>query len=250
MIERSEQDGILTLKLAHGKASALDLEFLEALDRALIEAGESDARAVIVTGTGSILSAGVDLFRLVDGGADYAERLYPALTRMCLDLFTLPKPVVMAVNGHAIAGGAVIAIAGDYKLMVNEKARIGVPELLVGVPLPPMVLELLRFAVPPQHLQSLLYTGRTVPADEALRLGLIDEAVPAETLLPRAHEVATQFAALPPDAFRLAKRQLRDKAVSWMRRYANEFDRDALESWKNPATHALIREYLAKTVKK
>ncbi|HEX9983797.1 MAG TPA: enoyl-CoA hydratase/isomerase family protein [Thermoanaerobaculia bacterium] len=250
MIERSEQDGILTLKLAHGKVSALDLELLEALSRALIEAGESDARAVILTGTGSSFSAGVDLFRIVDGGPDYVEQFYPALSRMCVDLFSLAKPVVAAVNGHAIAGGAVMAFAADYKLMVADKARIGVPELLAGVPLPPSVIEVLRFALPPQHLQAMVYTGRTVTASEAQQQGLIDEAVTAEALLPRALEVATQLAALPPEGFRLAKRQLRDKALTWSKRYIGEFDRDAMAHWKTPETHARIRDYLARTVRK
>ena len=136
MIERSQRDGILTLRLAHGKASALDLELIEATALALAEA--RDARAVILTGTGSIFSAGVDLYRLVDGGAEYTEQFVPALSRMLLDLFSFPKPLVVAVNGHAIAGGCIMTLAGDYRLMAGGNGRIGIPELLVGVPFPPM----------------------------------------------------------------------------------------------------------------
>ena len=87
MIEYTRNDDIITLRLAHGKASALDLELVEATALAFAEAAESDAAAVILTGTGSIFSAGVDLFRLVDGGRDYAERFVPALSRMLLDAF-------------------------------------------------------------------------------------------------------------------------------------------------------------------
>jgi enoyl-CoA hydratase len=248
MIERTEQDSIVTLRLAHGKASAMDLELVDALALVIAEIAASDARAVVVTGTGSIFSAGVDLFRFLDGGTEYAERFVPALSRMLLDLFAMPKPLIVAVNGHAIAGGCILTLAGDYRLMASGNGRIGIPELLVGVPFPPSVIEALRFALPPQHLQMLIYTGRTVTPDEALRLGIVDEVV--DDLPARTAEIARHFASLPPRAFALAKRQLRDKAIDRAKHYAAELDREVLEAWSDPATHARIREYLAKTVKK
>jgi enoyl-CoA hydratase len=251
MIERSDHDGVTTLRLAHGKASALDLEFIDAIARAIAEVTASnDTRAVILTGTHSIFSAGVDLFRLVDGGREYVDRFVPALARMMLELFALPKPLVVAVNGHAIAGGCIFTLAGDYRLMVSGTARIGIPELLVGVPFPPSVIEAVRFAVPPQHLQMLMYTGRTFTADDALRHGLIDEIADAASLETRAQEIARQFAALPPRAFALAKRQVRDKTIDRAKHYANEFGKEVQELWSDPETIGRIREYLAKTVKK
>ncbi|HUP62482.1 MAG TPA: enoyl-CoA hydratase/isomerase family protein [Thermoanaerobaculia bacterium] len=260
MIERSQTGGILTLRLAHGKASALDLEFMDAIALAFAEGAEADA--VILTGTGSIFSAGVDLFRLLEQGAEYTNRFVPALSRLMLDLFSFPKPLVVAVNGHAIAGGCIMTLAADYRLMAGGNGRIGIPELLVGVPFPPSVIEAVRFAVPPQHLQSLMFTGRTVLADEALRLGLIDEVVDGRAdvssaqadgtsaLLARAGEVARQLAALPARAFQLAKRQLREKTISRAKRYNAEFDDEVRALWSDPATHQRIRDYLAKTVKK
>src|SRR5215468_11136285 len=133
MIERSERDGILTLRLAHGKASALDVELLDALLRELEGAAE-DVRALILTGTGSIFSAGVDLFRLVREGADYVRLFLPLLCRFLRTLFTFPRPVVAAANGHAIAGGCILVLAADVRLMAEGAGRVGVPELLVGVP--------------------------------------------------------------------------------------------------------------------
>src|SRR5215475_971404 len=106
MIERSQHEGILTLRLAHGKASAIDIELLDALLRELDGVAE-DVRALILTGTGSIFSAGVDLFRLTLEGADYVRRFLPLLSRFVRTLFTFPRPVVAAANGHAIAGGCV-----------------------------------------------------------------------------------------------------------------------------------------------
>jgi enoyl-CoA hydratase len=251
MIERTHAGSITTLRLAHGKASALDVELVDAVALALAEAAADDGvRAVLFTGTGSIFSAGVDLFRLADGGRDYAARFFPGLSRMLLDVFAFPKPLVVAVNGHAIAGGCVFTLAGDYRLMAQGNGRIGLPELHVGVAFPPSVIEVLRFALPSQHLQTLLYRGKTMLPDEALQRGLIDEVVDPADLLARATEVAEQLASLPPRNFAIAKHQLREPFVDRARHYANELDGEILEIWAAPETHERVREYVARTVKK
>ena len=249
MIERDEQDGIVTLRLAHGKASALDAELLEALDAALDETERSGARALILTGSGSIFSAGVDLFRLTNDGAPYVERFYPVLVSAIRRLFGFPRPVVAALNGHAIAGGCVLAQACDFRIMAAGKGRIGVPELLVGVPFPPLVLEVMRFAAPPQHLQQIVYSGQTFLPEEALAKGLLDEVVDADALASRAHELASKLAAINPASFRLTKAQLRADAIERAERM-RWIDEEGRAIWSAPETHAHIREYLARTVGK
>src|SRR5215813_3860276 len=187
MIELSQHEGILTLRLTHGKASALDVELLDALLRELDGVGE-EVRALILTGTGSIFSAGVDLFRLTQGGAEYVRRFLPLLSRFVRTLFAFPRPVVAAANGHAIAGGCIIVLAADARLMAEGSGRIGIPELLVGVPFPAAPLEVVRFAVPQDKVQSLIYSGRTLLPQEALTAGLVDEVVASDNLLARARE--------------------------------------------------------------
>jgi enoyl-CoA hydratase len=248
MIARSEHEGVVTLRLAHGKASAIDVELLDALLTELNGVPE-DVRAVILTGTGSIFSAGVDLFRLTREGADYVRRFLPLLSRFVRALFTFPRPVVAAVNGHAIAGGAVAMLACDARLMAEGTGTIGVPELLVGVPFPAAALEVVRFAVPPDKVQSLLYTGRTVPVREALAGGLIDEVVAPAALLGRAQELAEQLARIPPAAFRLTKQSLRAPALERIEK-AVEQDRAVLDVWAAAETLAHIREYLRRTLGK
>jgi enoyl-CoA hydratase len=112
-----------------------------------------------LTGTGSIFSAGVDLFRITRDGPDYVRTVVPLLSRVLCKLFAFRMPVVAALNGHAIAGGCVIALAADVRLMAERAGKIGVPELLVGVPFPAAALEVVRFAVPRDKLQSLIYSG-------------------------------------------------------------------------------------------
>jgi enoyl-CoA hydratase len=249
MIERSQHEGILTLRLAHGKASALDVELLEALLREL-EGLATDVRALVLTGTGSIFSAGVDLFRLTQGGADYVRRFLPLLSRFLRTLFSFPRPVVAAANGHAIAGGCVLVLACDIRLMAEGAGRIGLPELLVGVPFPAAALEVVRFAVPPDNVQSLLYTGRTLPPQEALAAGLVDEVVAPENLLARAREVAGRLAQVPPQVYRLTKQALRAPAVERIERAGEPQDQAALEVWAAAETRAHVREYLRRTLGK
>ena len=236
MIERTEDGGIVTLRLAHGKVSALDLEFGEEFRRQL--AGCREARAVILTGTGSSFSAGVDLFRMTNDGAEYVERFWPSLTALLEELFLFPRPVVAAANGHAIAGGCLVVAACDYRLM--SAGRIGVPELLVGVPFPAIAVEILKFAAG-RDAQALAYSGVTLGPDDARARGLVDEVVAPDHLLARARVVAEQLAAIPAESFRITKLQLR--------RGAN-VDAEAKAVWTRPEVHAHIRDYLARTVHK
>ncbi len=249
MIARSQREGVLTLRLAHGKASALDVELLDALLHELHGIAE-DVRALILTGTGSIFSAGVDLFRLTREGAGYVRHFLPLLSRFLRKLISFPRPVVAAVNGHAIAGGCVIVLACDARLMAEGVGRIGVPELLVGVPFPAAALEIVRFAVPGEKVQSLLYTGRTLSAGDALGAGLVDEVVAPGALLTRAQELAQQLALIPPAVFRLTKESLRAEVLERIDRASERQDKAALDVWSAPQTHAHIREYLRRTLGK
>jgi enoyl-CoA hydratase len=249
MIARSQHEDVLTLRLVHGKVNALDVELLDAMARELDGVAE-DVRALVLTGTGSVFSAGVDLFRITRDGADYVRRFLPLLARVLRTLFAFPRPVVAAVNGHAVAGGCVIALAADVRLMAEGDGTIGLPELLVGVPFPTAALEVVRFAVPGERLESLIYTGRTLAAREALEAGLVDEVVAPGDLLNRAQAVARRLALIPPPVYRLTKQALRAEALERIEQAGDLPDRAALEVWSAAETHAHIREYLHRTLGK
>lgn len=249
MITRELHEGVLTLRMEHGKANAMDLELCDELRLELESAAESaDVAAVVLTGTGSIFSAGVDLPRMISAGGDYVQRFVESLDAAFRSLFLLPQPAVAAINGHAIAGGAILAFACDHRLMTG--GRIGAPELLVGVPFPPLALEIVRFAVPPQHLQSMVYFGRTIEAEAARGMGIVDDIVPAADLMARATEAARTLAAIAPESFRITKRQLREPYLRDAAHVAIASTEEIDALWGAPATHDRIREYLAKTIGK
>jgi len=249
MIHVDQRDGITLVHLQHGKANLLDVELCQHLQTAFDElAGE--ARAVVLTGQGGIFSAGVDLLRLLDGGPAYIEQFLDTLKGFCETIFSFPKPLVAAINGHAIAGGCVVACMADRRLMAQGSGRIGVVELLVGVPFTAAPFEVMRFAVPPQYFCEVLYGGTTYEPTAAMERGLVDEVVPPEELLDRAVQTAAAFAQLAPRAFRLTKAQIRHPAVDQIRRGAAEFDAAVREIWARPDTLAGIREYVSRTFKR
>jgi enoyl-CoA hydratase len=246
MIQRDLRDGVLALRLAHGKANALDLELVAALGRELEEAAA--CRAVILTGTGRIFSAGVDLKRFVDGGPEYARRFFPALCNLLRRLFTFEKPVVAAVNGHAVAGGCLLVFACDHRVMASGSGRIGLPELQVGLPFPAIAHEIVRFAVPAPRVQPLVYAGATLPTDEALAAGFVEEVVPPDALEPRAREVAAHYGRLPAEVFAHTKRFLRAEALGQLAQREADADAKALAIWCAAETHRRVREYVERTL--
>jgi enoyl-CoA hydratase len=249
MIERTNRGDIAVLRMAHGKANALDLELCNALTAELEAYRQSAAKALVVTGSGRMFSAGVDLVRVADEGAPYLRVFLPAVNRAFETLFSLLKPVVAAVNGHAIAGGCIIACAADRRLMAHDGGRIGIPELLVGVPFPVVPLEIIRFAVAPPHLQSLVYRGATLSPDEALQHGLVDAVVDPASLVDDAIAVAQAMAALPSSAFALTKRQLREPVLERIHVGA-ALDALVQNAWASDETLTAIRDYVRRTLTK
>jgi enoyl-CoA hydratase len=184
VIEVASQDDVAILRMVDGKANAMSIEFCETVTARFGEL--SHAGAVVITGNGRIFSAGVDLLRLLDGGVPYIREFLPALSTMLTTVFSHPRPVVAAINGHAIAGGCVLACAADRRLMAREAGRIGVTELLVGVPFPPTAMEIMRCAAVPQYFEEAIFSGATYPPPQAMERGLVHEVVEPHELLDRA----------------------------------------------------------------
>ena len=248
MIHREDRDGIAVLRIEHGKANTLDMESCNAVVEAFEHAG--DARAVVLTGAGRIFSAGVDLFRVLEEGKPYIEAFVPAMCRAFESVFVHPAPVVAAANGHAIAGGCLLVAAADQRLMAQGAARIGIPELQVGVPFPPIALEIMRFATPPQHFRTIVYRAETYEPAAALELGLIDEVVEPEALLDRALATAERLASVPADTFAITKREIRRPAMDRIRSLAQTTAQEVQAQWLEPRTLDRIRAYLDRTIPK
>lgn len=250
MIGAQAHGGVVVLTMTHGKANALDIEFCETLAAKFVELRGSDAKAVVITGQGKMFSAGVDLKRVSEGGAGYIREFLPALHRLYDAVFYFPKPVVAAINGHAIAGGAVLAACADRRIMARDRGRIGVTELLVGVPFPALAFEIVRFSVPSRYLAEFALGGATYATDAALQRGWIDEIAEPEELLEDAIAVAQELALLSPPAFAQTKTQIRATVVERYAQSGAATDRAVTDIWTAPATLGFIRDYVARTLTK
>jgi enoyl-CoA hydratase len=227
----------------------MDIELGEAFMREMDDAAASPIKAVIVTGTGSSFSAGVDLYRVVKDGPEYGKRFLPLLDALLKAALTLPKPVIAAVNGHAIAGGCILAACCDHRIMIDGNGRIGIPELAVGVPFPALPLQIMAARVSDGALRDLVFSGRTVQVDEAKALGLIDEKCPAGMLIDRAMEVAAKMAAIPAGAFALTKEAFFTPIVARAQSMSTLNGR-VTDAWMQQHTYDTIRAYLEKTIRK
>ena len=154
------------------------------------------------------------------------------------------------MNGHAIAGGCVIAACADHRFMAEGRGRIGVPELLVGVAFPAIALAAIRYATGDVGVADLVYSGATLLPEEAQRRGLVDEVVPEAELLDRAIAKAEQLASIPPATFVHTKRSLRDRYWTEVDETGRHRDAEMLEVWKSPETLAAISAYVEKTMGK
>ncbi|WP_425155175.1 enoyl-CoA hydratase/isomerase family protein [Candidatus Palauibacter sp.] len=244
MIQRNDDGGVALIRMENEPANVLTTEFSDALNAEFDRVREDGSvEAVVLTGTGSAFSAGVELFRVVDDGAAYVESLLASLGVLFSKLRAFPKPVVAAVNGHAIAGGAVIACACDYRVMSRGNGRIGLPELRVGVPFPSVALDILRGAVPRRYQREVLLLGRSYDPEVAAERGFVDEIVPPEQLIERAREIVVELTSIPAATYDLTKRQF-----SRAEGRAAELDDELRSIWTAAETANHIRGYLERTL--
>ena len=244
MIERRDESGTAEIRMAHEPANVLTVEFADALAAEFERAQAEEAvRAVVLTGAGSAFSAGVELFRVVDDGPRYIDALLESLGALFSMLRAFPKPLVAAVNSHAVAGGCVIACACDYRIMAAGQGRIGLPELKVGVPFPAVASDIVRSVIPRRYQREVMLLGRLYDPEGAAERGLVDEIVPADDLLGRARETALDLASIPAAAYSLTKRQFASPEGG-----AAHLEPELRSIWTADDTLEHIRGYLRRTL--
>lgn len=241
MIRREERGPVTLLGIERGRANAIDVQLLEELTS---ELARLDSGAAVVTGSGTMFSAGIDLPRLLEGGPDYTVRLLDGLDELLRTMIGCPRPIVAAINGHAIAGGFVLACACDFRVAGEGSAKVGLTEAIVGVPFPAAVLEVVRSAVGNRWLREMVYRGRLYSVAEAARRGLVDEVVAADELVERSVALASELAEIPRRAFELAKMQLSEPLRRRLERSGKRHDREVREAWVADETIAIVRRFV------
>ncbi len=206
LVERDDPIMLITInrpKVLNALSQIVLTELEQAIDEA---ASEEGVRAVIITGAGDrAFAAGADISELqaLESGLEGQNHSHNA-HRLLLKMVDLPKPIIMAVNGYALGGGCELAMAGDI-ILASDNARLGQPEINLGI-IPGFggTFRLPRL-VGRTKAMELILTGDHVDAQEALRIGLVNQVVPREELLVKAKELASKIASKSPAAVKLAK---------------------------------------------
>jgi enoyl-CoA hydratase len=215
-VTTSERDGVTVLAVDRPPANALDLELLDELVAAFDRAAADPPAALVLAGRPGFFSAGLDLKAMPGYGPDELRRLVEGVERMVLSSYGLPCPVVCAITGHAIAGGFVLAMCGDHRI-VSAEGRYGLTEIRVGVPFPAAAIGVVAAELSPSTARSLALSGALVDARECLRLGAFDEIAAPDEVVDRAVALAAELAAVNPEAYARTKAQLRGPALERMR---------------------------------
>jgi Delta3-Delta2-enoyl-CoA isomerase len=214
------------------------------MDSIIARLREAAGEPVLRTGAGDAFSAGLDLKEVATLDRAGAERFLGALETMAEALFTYPGPMVACVNGHAIAGGCVVALCADYRVLADQpKLRIGLNEVALGVQYPPKVFAVVRHRVPPRGIERVVLEAALYDPQTALGLGLVDEVAVDVQATARAR--LETLAAHPREAYVAAKRALRADVTDLSEEAHRWFHDELVPSWITPAVKERVTAVLA-----
>jgi len=236
-------DDVAVVTMTSNKVNALDDDFFTDLQAAIAELQSGPAMPVVLTGSGRCFSAGLNLLELYAYDRTTLAAFVERFNETLLAWFSLPRPTIAAVNGHAIAGGCIIALSCDLRVVVDtEDAQIGLNEVQVGIPFPGVPFEIARHALSPQRLREVMLTGALYTPDEARARGLVDELVEADGLLARAVAVARAIEPDSLEAYAMIKAHLLAPALARIAESRARIDRDFLDVWFSDAARRQMDE--------
>lgn len=209
MLETLDHGKVREIKLARPPANALNAGMVEAITGALNEAGQV-ADAVVVSGLPRMFSAGLDVPELIHLDRGQMSFFWQSFLRMLKTIAHMPVPTVFALTGHAPAGGIVMALFGDYRIMPGGGFKTGLNEVQVGLVVPPPIHRALVRAVGPHTAERILVAGEMMTSEKALEIGLVDElADDPESVVTRAVEWCQQHLTLPRHAMLISRQMAR-----------------------------------------
>lgn len=246
--ECTMKEGIAKIALARGKVNAINEQVVDELAERLKElSGNPAVKSVVLTGTGRFFTFGFDIPEFLSYPQKGFIRYLTKFTDLYRLIFTYPKPVIASLNGHTIAGGCMLAIACDYRIMVSGRARISLNEINFGSSLFAGSVELLKMWLGQRPAEIAAYTGAMYSAEEALKIGLVDR-VCSETELERETEKAARdFGEKDPDAFAGIKKLLRSQLAREIEARERQSILDFVAIWYSEKTWRNLQDKVIRT---
>jgi Delta3-Delta2-enoyl-CoA isomerase len=264
LIEIIEHGAVRELRLARPPVNALSPELIVALGRALDEAVASPrpgepapgapraepVGAVVLSGAPGMFSAGLDVPHLLTLDRDGIRAMWHEFYGLLRRLAVSPLPVLAAITGHCPAGGAVVTLYCDARIMADGEFQIGVNEVRVGLPMPAVIVGAMRRLLGPRLAERLCVAGTLVAPAEAARLGLVDEVVPAGQVVARAVGLAQELAALPRTAMSETRRLARADLVALFAGGTEAALDETLDAWFSAEAQATMRALVERLARK
>ena len=240
-----QDDYIFTINISRGKVNAINDQLVSELSMYLHKlADDSHCKTVIITGRGNFFSFGFDIPELLKYSKNEFLDYLSKFNDLVKQIFMFPKPVIASINGHCIAGGCIIALASDFRIMSNSGAKISINEINFGSTLFSTAVEILKHVVGSRRAETILFSGKMYLADDALNAGLVDEVYPEEELKRRVLEIASQYSEKDPSSFQSLKRISRLKTMESISSMEKESLIEFTEIWYSEQT----RENLEKII--
>lgn len=246
MIETFRHTGTIhEIRLARPPVNALDPALVRALREAIAQAQRDGAHGIVLSGREGLFSAGLDVPALLPMDRDALRAFWDDFFGLCADLACSPIPVVAAITGHAPAGGAVLAIMCDYRVMADGAFRIGLNETQVGLAVPGTIQGAMRRLVGAYRAERLMVAGTMLESAEAKAIGFVDELVATDLVVPRAIAWLGELLALPPVAMRETRKIARADLVANFESGEFRVD-DILDVWFAPEAQAVLNALVAR----
>lgn len=250
MITISNLGPIREIQLNRPPVNALSPELITALREAIERAPGEGVRALIISGMPGKFSGGLDVPLLIGFDRAGIEHLWRELYALMRAVACSQIPICAAITGHAPAGGTVISIFCDYRVAAAGDFRMGLNEVQVGIPLPPVILSALRRQVGPRNAEHLGVGGMLVTPEQALSVGLVDELAPLEQVVERAKAWCNTMLALPPNAMFATRRRARADLTVLFDRGSEQELQIVLDSWFSSETQATLKAIVERMQKK
>ena len=246
MLQLIKHDAIHELRLARPPVNALDPALVRALREAIAQAQREGARGIVLSGREGMFSAGLDVPVLLMLPSDALRAFWNDFFGLCADLARAPIPIVAAITGHAPAGGAVLSIMCDYRVMADGAFKIGLNETQVGLAVPAPIQAMMRRLVGAYRAERLMVAGAMLESADAKAVGFVDELVATDLVVPRAIAWLTDLLKLPPHAMTETRRVARaDIAAMFADPAALSVD-DILAVWNSPEAQSVLHALVAR----